>query len=255
MTVNRFRDGEFAEVNRIGQPLEDASVKVRRADEWDEIWPTDELDDSAVYRQPWGEGSGTTVSDVIGDKDGSINGAQWFNDDNLEHDFGLSFDGIDDNVTSDQPDEIETNPNFMFAITVELKSLDGRQVIAQIGGESVLSDEVGFVLGSLDEDIYFRWESSENVQRARDEATTDRVRLSAYGDNGSDMRLYVNGNRLDTEDESETIGSSATEGVWIGSNNEGEDPTEMDADHPIIYHEPDSPDDVAESDYEAQPWS
>ena len=39
MTVNRFRDGEFAEVNKVGNPLEDASVLVRRDGEWDEIWP------------------------------------------------------------------------------------------------------------------------------------------------------------------------------------------------------------------------
>lgn len=43
MTVNRFRDGEFAEVNQVGNPLDDATVKVRRADEWDEIWPGNEF--------------------------------------------------------------------------------------------------------------------------------------------------------------------------------------------------------------------
>ena len=39
MTVNRFRDGEFAKVRQVGKPLDDASVKVRRDGEWDEIWP------------------------------------------------------------------------------------------------------------------------------------------------------------------------------------------------------------------------
>lgn len=39
MTVHRYRNGEFEAVDAVGRPHEDATVRVRRGEDWEVVWP------------------------------------------------------------------------------------------------------------------------------------------------------------------------------------------------------------------------
>ena len=120
MTVNRFRDGEFAEVRQVGKPLDDASVNVRREGEWQEIWPPVDIPDSVVYqwRTPIDGLSDTDVvstwPDSVGDNDGSGVGVT-YNEGGFAGADAVSADGNDDLVeTSPVPELYQTSFTWAF---------------------------------------------------------------------------------------------------------------------------------------------
>ena len=122
MTVNRFRDGEFAEVNKVGNPLEDASVNVRREDEWQEIWPSVDIPDSGALQyhiaarldDTHSQGDPvTTIPDHANGFDLS-GGSPTFEADVLNGEPVYRFDGIDDELEHD--DATISQPYTVFAV-------------------------------------------------------------------------------------------------------------------------------------------
>lgn len=145
MTVNRYRNGEFAEVNQVGNPLEDATVKVRRGGEWDEIWPVTTVPDSDnlqlqydLQQQP--ESDGELIEALI---DHGPNESEAYNVGGPTMDSAgfngepiASLDGVDDGWLVDDGDWTDIMQPFTFYAAFDLDATGGDNIlIATDGGD------------------------------------------------------------------------------------------------------------------------
>ena len=210
----------------------------------------DDIPDS-VLRQRWDEGSGDTVEDEDGDNDGNIEGASWHADGDLEGGYGLSFDGSDA-VVADAMSELGSDGDYLLCITIDADSSSGDQTFTQ----QYSGDTVDLSIGYRDGHIGVRNDHNDDSgRRIEDGETTDRIRVGVYCDNDSDeIRIYKQGSREDDSDGTEPS-SAADSGLVFGARTDQANGLDGIGDHPVIYDEPEDPDDAAQADYNDQPWS
>jgi len=89
-----------------------------------------------IYKHDWimNEGSGTTVSDEIGNSDLTINGATWISDANKTGGTILDFDGNDDFASVSSLDNMTSTTQATFVAWLELDSIAG-------GDDRLFSDD------------------------------------------------------------------------------------------------------------------
>jgi hypothetical protein len=89
-----------------------------------------------IYKHDWimNEGSGTTVSDEIGNSDLTINGATWISDANKTGGTILDFDGNDDFASVSSLDNMTSTTEATFVAWLELDSIAG-------GDDRLFSDD------------------------------------------------------------------------------------------------------------------
>ena len=127
MTVQRYRDGAWGEVNKVGKPLDDASVNVRREGEWQEIWPPSDIPDSAVLHLDATQedlNDDDPVSSLV-DRSGESNnlsgGTATFKTNVQNGNPVYRFDGVDDEYTRSSP---TTNQPYTFIYVVQTNDND-----------------------------------------------------------------------------------------------------------------------------------
>ena len=75
-----------------GTPVEPKGVSQIRTGDGRILFDGPAIPDSAIYQQPWDEGESTTVADVIGDRNGSLDNPDWVSDADFEGGWKLNFD-------------------------------------------------------------------------------------------------------------------------------------------------------------------
>lgn len=128
MTVNRFQNSAFQEVNTVGKPSDNARVSVLRNDSFDQIWPP--VPDKALHQYDISKLSGftdgdavNTIPDQIGNAD--LTGQGTYRESGINGNPAIELDGVDDNF--DASSTTISTPNTIYAV-FEYRST-GDQVI------------------------------------------------------------------------------------------------------------------------------
>lgn len=269
MTVNRFRDGAFSEVNRVGKPLDDSSVKVRRDGQWVDIWPSDAIPDSAINQ--WRlDDVNSVMADSIGDKDLTNNALS-----SVSGDFvggaAADGDGVDDHASVSYDEFGSTlDGSVTIAFTIEtddsecivmgVRDTDGNNFAVSLGNSpSVAGDpdprDVAFAYGTGgdpdDVSVYAEEEVSANEKT--------RVVLTKDGNDGGDIDIYYNGGEKPinvSNDGFVDLGGFDYDIGFFARNFEGSFSDHADATIDNIIFAGDYWDDKTVSDdFNEQPWS
>lgn len=192
MTVNRFRDGEFAEVNKVGNPLEDASVNVRREDEWQEIWPSVDIPDSVVRHydatnDSRDTGTKTSIPDQKGNVD-LVNGTQvTLVDNGINGLRSYQLDGLDDYLVYDGVSV--STPWTLFAVIQRDSSSRGE--LFDRGGGGIAQNNGGMTTEDSDRVLARDGGESEFDLDVSNPDLANQTVLIVYEITGSDGRLRV----------------------------------------------------------------
>ena len=210
----------------------------------------------AIHRWPTDEGTGSTLTDSIGDNDGTISGATWVTNSSLVGGQGLNFDGSDDYVSFTTVPHLENiNNSFSMTWTVDIAAQSG----VYLWGHQVGSVHYA-VSWDLDGNLMCRGiDGDQSVDERRatsiEPSGLSRIGFGWDGDNHT-PKLYLNGSQADDQ-AGGGLGLDATgTGHRLCSRpNRASDHADVDnGDNPFIY---DSllPDSGFQDDYQRQPWS
>ena len=208
----------------------------------------DAIPDSAVFHQPWTEGSGTTAEDVIGSNDGTITTTdQWVSNSSFEGGFGLEFGDVEE----DSGEYVDLGSSIV--------DYTGQTYIAFTVSDIPQSDDPRTTLYQDTTDSTIRSFSTDEGQlRVQDmpnrrawnnpDSGLQRVGVWSDWDNG-ETRIYANGIRVDDDDGGGT--ATAGDGITIGNLPRGDFPFSEEMDQPIGYENVPDADQIAQDDYEA----
>ena len=192
MTVQRYRDGAWGEVNKVGKPLDDVSVNVRREGEWQEIWPSVDIPDSVVRHYDAANdsrntGTKTSIPDQKGNVD-LVNGTQvTLVDNGINGLRSYQLDGLDDHLVYDGASV--STPWTLFAVIQRDSSSRGE--LFDRGGDGLTRNNGG--LTTEDSDRVFARDagaSDFDVEVSNPDLSNQTV-LIVYEITGSDGRLRV----------------------------------------------------------------
>jgi len=206
------------------------------------------IPDSAIHQWEYGEGSGTTVTDNIGDISGSISGASWISDSESQGGYRLSFDGIDDRVSYTL--DISQYSEWMYCFTIETTSSLAEEHPAFSWDESeaygeIRVDDDPITLNVGDGSELIECASSSNVYDG------SKHRIACYVLENDEIGIAVDGTVEDTVSFG-TMGP-ITSDLFSAYLARTGDYAELDKDHPVIYT--DSSQQTIDGDYNAQPWT
>ena len=222
------------------------------------------IPDSAIHHWPMDEGSETTVTDNIGNQNGTIegNGDSWISND-WWGGFAVDCDDIDRISSPWRPSGDFMSSDFAYIFTVDNVVTEVNARVAGLGGEMLIqqgfdgpSDTFGFVLrdGSNDLVVY-----------------TD----TAIGESGGGDRYRIVWNKISNDANNWQVWLNASEDdVNVSRNDSGFDPDDLSDDFGLVNHtdrgdgsHPDmdidniivTDDSLSQSeiqdDYNNQPWS
>ena len=210
------------------------------------------IPDSAIYRWKFDEEDGSTVGDSIGDKEGTIDGATWLDDEDYVGGHALVFDADDeDKVTFDTLPELNTiSGQYTYVATVDLDDVDTTQVIWNHTGD----DDIRLTLLVNDGELGAIWRDADGNDRAGAEKSIDtgRRRVGVAFDFDEETAEVS----VDTDTSASGMPSSFVSSPDVHRISGRSGDTEMlDAtvDHPILYDELFG-DDEWQDDFDAQPW-
>ena len=248
MTVQRYRDGAWGEVNKVGKPLDDVSVNVRREGEWQEIWPSVDIPDSVVNQ--WAvENFATPWPDSVGTADMTINGlsSSTFS----TSDPSVFGDGVDDFGSSD-PTEMGSLESFGLAFTLAFENPDGGDVFFGRNESLAQSDTGSSILvrtsnvGDAASIEFFMQDENGNrlwvyTTSTFDDGTPKPVIIDKNGNTASDIDIYVDDmenpqiTTTETDDGfNHTNYTNALDMYYWARNDEGSDSNHMEADMGVI---------------------
>ncbi len=183
------------------------------ADEYD---PLDDGENDLLSWWRFDEGEGDTAEDSIGGNDGTVYGASWTTEGQI--DGALDFDGIDDYVDCGDNEDFDS-PSTTNALTISAwvypETVSGRQGIIS----KWLANERAYLLELYDDEVEFALGynngSSYKVLYASASLQTERWYHLAGIYDGSSMAIYVNGVPVN-ETEWSTAPSSTSANFHIG---------------------------------------
>lgn len=226
---------------------------------------------TGIHRWPYEEGSGSTVSDVIGSADGTLNGPTWVSGTWIR-DFALSSDGTDDYV--DVGDLSGSGFGAMiddpWSIAWSFSTTDNGGYFMGINATQRVSIQTGDVFGLVPEGELCIDIAGENSNVLRvfttggnnvNDGDKHRAVLTHDGSfDASGFQFYVDGSSLSmTTDADQDLGAFNNFSVpwyFFARNQDGspQAPLAATLDEPIIADaEWDSQ--TVEDDYNRQPWS
>ena len=222
MTVQRYRDGAWGEVNKVGKPLDDVSVDVRREGEWQEIWPSVDIPDIVENQSfawyPFDEYADAQTENFEdqspNDNDldrGRISGMTTINGVQAS-----DFDGTDDFLSSDEFSDI-------FPCTVF--------VVLDMGGSSDqcvsnLDNDTAKIVGyDIDSDDDWELNAEKNVSATNSDADAGLL-TSVFDDGASLIRqdgddILIDGDVGTRDADIINVGARALEGKSEDSHFEG----------------------------------
>lgn len=228
---------------------------------------------STLHAWRYDEGSGNTVTDEIASADGSVNGPSWVSDSMLEGDYGLQGNGSSDDVQVDAADIDESSSHLTdgaVSVAFTITDYGGENDLKAVMGNNVGSNEGILVHLNRGSAGTIEFSATDNNTASifvrtdnphiTDSNTLYRVVAGKSGNTDGDVEIYIN----NTEASGYTVVSSGTllsfTGIsqnllYFARNNGGTPDNHIPAtlDWPVIYQ--DSPSNVAQADYDLQPWS
>ena len=211
------------------------------------------IPDSAIAHWPHSEGSGSTVEDVVGGFDADITGASWVSN-SWQDGFALEYDS-DDYTNAGNSSELTGFDQMTVAFTLDLNSPPDSVSIpigkTTAGGTGGSDSEYIFQIS----DSFYFWQITTDTDRYRldlPEFSTDRQRVVGWY-NGDEMRVYINGDEIDSRSASGTIEDQGRN-LTFGGNTDGDRVIDGVIDNVILADEAWSDKEI-EDDYNNQPWS
>ena len=215
------------------------------------------IPDSGVHQWPFDEGSGTTLTDAIGNDDGTLNGGAWTSG-TYEGGEAIDFDGTGDYADFPAISAMDSsNAPYTIAITIDGFSNWGAGGEGEVFLNFVSSADSNnrFILRAIDGQLTtwgrqtggedaIGWDSPPNDQKLRIAVTV-----------GSDYEvgaLFVNSD--EKTDAGTAGGSDTTVGLNMARRLEGDSYADVIIDNPIVYDSLLSASEI-ETDYDSQPWS
>ena len=208
----------------------------------------DAIPDSAIYQQPWDEGESTTVTDVIGDRNGSLDNPDWVSDAEFEGGWKLNFDN--DTVENDPIDNF-ANRQLLFCITIDSNSTSDQTILNHHDPDEGDVTGFGYAGGGIGT---FSDDNAASNRGVSSVALTNRNRIGVWFDNpNNNIRVYINGDRSDDADDVQSSHERDRTMLWGNRPDEGA-AVSGDMDNPIVY-DTDDPDTDAQTDFDVQNWS
>jgi len=212
---------------------------------------------SAIHRYKLDEGSGTTATDSIGSRDGTINNASYVSG-NFQGGFALDFDGATTSVVFGPP---VLSGSGAIGITVVFDDTQSTQYIVSGGQQS--NNPISYQLiirDSQDHLEILTFDGSNNVFSSVSMSqfnTTDKFRILFQSD-GNEFEIYSNGVLVSTVDSSgngflnlnttAALGAQVKGGSFLTNRFDGK------LDDMIIYSTDLTASEI-QQDFDAQPWS
>lgn len=111
----------------------------------DVVFAPSAIPDSVIHRWPTTAGSGTTLTDGVGNADGTINGATWTASADTTGGYGLDYDGTDE-FTEVSGDTVPSNALSAFAF-VNVSSTSSIQGVMARGNVAGVAGDKDYELG------------------------------------------------------------------------------------------------------------
>ena len=223
-----------------------------------------EIPDSAIHHWPMDEGSGSSVEDVIGSADGSLNGPSWISN-NWEGGYALEGDGVDDYVETTTWGDFGSNLDGEFAVALTIEPYTTFSSTTPLIGADDVTFRISFSdvgAGSGELEYFSRDGSGDDINVATtdryDDGTRHRVVINKTGNDANDVRIWVDNSDVDqtvSADDNPTNYSNFSEEVWFhGRSGDGRIDYEGVIDNVVVYDSSLSNSEI-EKDYNAQPWT
>jgi len=155
-----------------------------------------------IYKHDWimNEGSGTTVSDEIGNSDLTINGATWISDANKTGGTILDFDGNDDFASVSSLDNMTSTTEATFVAWLELDSIAG-------GDDRLFSDDnLDNLLLNIYSNRFDVFYGNSNVGKPNGSLPTNQFLMLTWVQDGNNATIYFDDANLQGLD---SIGAGA----------------------------------------------
>jgi len=208
----------------------------------------DAIRDSAIHHWPMDEGSGTTLTDVVGSEDGSINGPTWISGTWYDG-FALDADGIDDFV--DFSNSILPSDNFTVLATIDIQGpLENNRVLYDgVQTHSLRTNDISSS-GNPDSGFYFDY-NAEQSGAYLNPIPSGRFRAAFGADNGAAF-MFINGSDTDVNISTESTGYPTSDVRFFDRGDGSESDSILD--NIIVANDVLTQSEI-EADFNAQPWS
>ena len=223
------------------------------------------IPDSAIHHWQYDEGSGTTVTDSIGDADGTINGPAWTSG-TWTGGWALDGDGTDDYVDHTTLDSFGSSMGSDFAIAFSVQTTD------TIGDSTVFgtyndNNTTALVFGNstTEQNFFIRDDNEDNLNLSFDtspieDGSPHRVVVNKTGTAGTEYEIWFDGSEQSVTVVQDNGPSSFSDFqyalTYFGRNVRGSIDKHLNGvvDNPLVFNSSLSSQQIS-NDYDRQPWS
>ena len=261
-----------------GTPVEPKGVSQIRTGDGRILFDGPAIPDAAVLRYPFIEGSGTTVTETIEGQDGTISGAGWVSN-NWQEGWALDGDGTDDYVDLTSGDYVDYGSKFALdgglAFTIETTDDEadpfGWRPESPSPGDQAFYCTVGRFSSISNGQFGFLIEDQDGVKQIIDSGTTvndgQKYRIFMWSDgvSASDKYVFINAADKtsivddDGNQDEDSFGNWGTSAPILATSDVSDsrrDHIDATVDDVIYYLDrQQSVTDLAQEDYDLQPWS